>query len=318
MKNKNIFFTLLIILLVASCTPSSLHTIQATSTVSVLTQTDELPLSLQSLKNSTYSGIYEEPITLMDGIYEIKSSSENDSTRTIVEYMDGSEIFGDINGDWKDDAVVFLVERGGGSGAFVYVSVQLNQNGQPLDAGAVRIEDRVGVQASAIENNQVVLDIITQGPGDVACCSTHKARNIYELQEGKLVETFTQTENLVRISIDDLNGTTWTLVEIDMEIPLETDTPINIKFQDSQLSGNSGCNSYEANFTLNTDNPLIMDISSISSTRKKCPDPVGSQEIAFISALDEVSHWGYHYGKLALFYKGDGKELSRLLFISND
>ena len=77
-----------------------------------------------------------------------------------VQFIDGSELIGDLDGDGVDDAVVFLLERGGGSGVFTYVAAQLNRDGQPVDAGAVRIEDRIGVRSAAIEDGQVMLDLI--------------------------------------------------------------------------------------------------------------------------------------------------------------
>jgi len=177
---------------------------------------------------------------------------------------------------------------------------------------------RLEVGPRDVENNQVVLDIITQGPGDVACCSTHKARRIYELQEGKLVEIFAETENLQRLSIDDLNGTSWTLIETDNGNPAEKDIPVDIKFQDGQVSGLGGCNNYKASFSMGTDNPLTMQIGLVATTKKLCPDPAASQEQIYISALEDVSQWGYYFGKLALYYKGERSELGRLLFISSD
>jgi len=117
-------------------------------------------IALEALKNATYSGIYDEPITLSGGLYEGEPYAVDDPARPTVEYIDGAELSGDLDGDGVDDAVVFLLERGGGSGAFTYVAAQLNRDGQPVDAGAVRIEDRIGVRSAAIEDGQVVLDLI--------------------------------------------------------------------------------------------------------------------------------------------------------------
>ena len=142
-------------------------------------------ISKEALRNATYSGIYDGPITLTKGLYEGKPI-EGDPARPIVQYGDGSELFGDLDRDGVEDAVVFLVEREGGSGAFTYVAAQLNRGGKPVDAGAVRIEDRIGVKSAAIKDGQVVMEIITQGPGDVACCSSHKAPRTYALENGQL------------------------------------------------------------------------------------------------------------------------------------
>ncbi len=140
-------------------------------------------ISAEALRNANYSDVYDLPITLTDGLYEGAPAGEGDLSRPTVEFIEGAELYGDLDGDGADDAVVFLLERGGGSGAFTYVAAQLNRDGQPVDAGAVRIEDRIGVRSAAIEDGQVVLDLILQGPGDVACCGSHKARKAYALQD---------------------------------------------------------------------------------------------------------------------------------------
>jgi heat shock protein HslJ len=273
-------------------------------------------LPVEALKNATYSGVYDEPITLADGLYEGEPFVEGDPARPTVEAIDGVELFGDLNGDGVDDAVVFLLERGGGSGAFTYVAAQLNRDGQPVDAGAVRIEDRIGVRSAAIEDGQVVLDIITQGPGDVACCATHKAHKTYALQDGRLAETSAAGGELVQGSIADLDGTSWTLLALDGQ-PALADTAATLSFQANQVSGSGGCNSYSASFSLGEDNPFVMTIGPLTAAERSCPEPAGSRESAYLAALGSVVRWGYDFGRLALYYAGGQDLESRLLFAAH-
>jgi heat shock protein HslJ len=274
----------------------------------------------EALRNATYSGIYDEPITLADGMYEGKPFVEGDASHPMVEYVNGAELYGDLDGDGVQDAVVFLRESSGGSGVFTYVAAQLNRDGQPAaarlpaDAGAVVIEDRIGVKSAAIEDGQIVLEIITQGPGDVACCSTHKARRTYALQEGRLVETTPEGGELVQVSAADLDGTSWTLLELGHDQPAVTDSEVTISFQDDQMTGFGGCNNYTGSFSLGEDNPFVMTTGPVLVTQKSCPDPIGSQESAYFAALADVSRWGYVYGKLALYYADGENGESRLLF----
>ena len=271
-------------------------------------------LTETQLKNATYSGIYEEPVTLTDGLYEGKPYVEGDASRPTVQYIDKSGLYGDLDGDGIVDAAVFLLERGGGTGAFTYVAAQLNQNGQPVDAGAVWIEDRIGVRSAAIENGQVVLEIITQGPGDAACCASHKAHKAYALQEGQLAEMTGEDQVLERISAADLNGTSWTLLELNYDQPALADTEVTVSFQEGQISGSGGCNSYNSNFSLSDDNPFVVTTGPVAATQKACPDPVLSQETAYFTALENVSQWGYVFGQLGLYYADDQGGLGRLLF----
>ena len=281
--------------------------------VTVPTPTRAHAISAEALMNATYSGIYDGPITLTKGLYEGKPV-EGDPARPIVQYGDGSELFGDLDGDGVEDAVVLLVDREGGSGAFTYVAAQLNRGGQPADAGAVRIEDRIGVRSAAIQDGKVVLEIITQGPGDVACCSSHKSPKTYSLENGKLVEITGKDQALKRISAADLNGTSWTLLDLTEGQPAPSDPQVTISFGEDRISGSGGCNTYNGSFNLGKDNPFVMTTGPIVATQKACPDPILKQETAYLAALGRVSQWAYVYGRLALYYKDDSGKLNRLLF----
>ena len=183
-----------------------------------------------------------------------------------------------------------------------------------LDAGAVRIGDRIQVKSAAIAEGQVTLEIITQGPGDPACCGTHQARKTYALQEGKLVETTPQGADLVKVSAADLDGTGWTLLELKDGQPALADAAVTINFGDGKMGGSGGCNSYTGSFSLDEVNPFIMTTGPVAATRQACPDPAGAQETAYFTALEGVSQWAYVFGRLALYYQDDSGEPGRLLF----
>jgi len=273
--------------------------------------TETTQIEVEALRNATYNGIYDEPVILTDGKFE-KSFEGQPFT---VEYIDGTELFADLDGDGVEDAIVFLIERGGGTAVFTYVAAQLNRDGQPVDAGAAMVEDRTQVRSISVQDGQVVLDITTRGPGDGDCCPSHKTRKIYTLEGGRLVEVPGEQQELVKISADDLNGTSWTLVELDGNTPVLADSEVTISFLNGELSGSGGCNSYTGSFSLGEDNPFTITISPIAATKKACPEPILSQESAFFTALEESSLWGYMYGQLVLAYPGgqDGG-LKRMLF----
>jgi basic membrane protein A len=271
-------------------------------------------LTPAQLQNATYSGIYDEPVTLTDGLYEGELNVEGDASRPMVWYMNNSEVYGDLNGDGVDDAVVFLVESGGGSGNFVYVAAQLNQNGQPVDAGAVWIEDRIQIISAAIEEGQVNLEITAEGPGDAACCKSHKTSASYALQDGRLTQLPGEAQEPERISVADLAGTNWTLLELDVDQPAPPDTEVTLSFTQDQLSGFGGCNNYSGSFSLSDDNPFVMTIGPVASTQMACPEPILNQETAYLTALQNVSQWGYLVGKLALSYDNGQGGYGTLLF----
>jgi heat shock protein HslJ len=330
MKPKTSFlvFTLLAILLSAcgnSAEPSPTapsQGAQATVVDQVETpaaeaaQDDTVALSIEDLMNATYSGIYQDPVTLTDGFYEGEPFVEGDPARPTLQYVEGRELFGDLDGDGIEDAVVFLIDRGGGTAAFTFIAAQLYQNGQPVDAGAVMVTDRTQILGKSATDGKVILDITTLGPGDGDCCPSHKTRRIYTLESGKLVDISAEDQDLVRISADDLNGTSWNLLELNYEEPPLADSEVTISFQGNQISGSGGCNNYNSGFSLSEDNPFIITIDPIVSTKKACPEPILNQEDAYFNILESVSLWGYDHGNLVLFYVDEQGEYSRLLFSS--
>ncbi len=183
-----------------------------------------------------------------------------------------------------------------------------------MDAGAVWIEDRIQIKSVAIDNGQIQLEIITEGPGDAACCKSHKAPKTYALQAGQLAEIPAAEVMLEKISAADLNGTEWMLAEISAGQPVLTDTVVTLNFADVQLSGSGGCNSYNGGFTLDEINPFVMTIGPVASTKMACPEPMMGQEMAYLTALQGVSQWGYLLGNLAMYYPDGQDGLARLLF----
>ncbi len=273
-------------------------------------------ISVQTLKNATYSGIYDEPLTLTDGLYEGQPFVAGDSARPTADYGAGSERYGDLNGDGVEDAIVILIERGGGTGAFSYIAAQLNRDGQPVDAGAVRIEDRIGVKSAAIVDGQVTLEVIMQGPGDAACCGSHRTLKTYALQDGRLAEIAREGETLEKVTAADLARTTWTLVELNYDQPVVADTEITVAFQNGPfgVSGSGGCNNYNASAALGDVNPFVVTFGPVASTKMMCPDAISNQEAAYFAALGTVGSWGYVYGQLAFFYVDEHGLGGRLLF----
>jgi hypothetical protein len=159
-------------------------------------------LTIEQLENATYSGIGvdEQPITLTGGEYESEPLAPESDIRQRAVMVPYGVRYGDLNGDGADDAVIFLSENSGGTGNFTYIAAQLNQDGQPVDAGSVWIEDRIQIISVAIEDGQVMLEVTAEGPGDAACCKTYKTQKTYALQDGRLTELPSADETLVKLS----------------------------------------------------------------------------------------------------------------------
>lgn len=267
---------------------------------------EESVLSDVALQNATYSGIYDEgPVTLTDGVYEGEPFGAGGVMRPRVELVDAGILYGDLDGDGSSDAAVILVEESGGSGSFTYVAAQLNQNGRPADAGAVLVGDRTQISSAAIVDGAIELEIVTQGPDDAACCPTLKMRKRMALADGRLAEV--ESEALGTISAADLEGTTWTLLDLNLDQQPALDEPaVTLSFADGQITGSGGCNTYSSTFTLDEADPMAISIAAPVATRMACSDEVMAQESAFFAALEQTLTWGYYVGHLMLYYEKDG------------
>lgn len=267
-------------------------------------------LTDEQLKNATYSGIYDQPVTLTDGKYEGAPFAEGGASRPTVTFIDGITQHGDLNGDGVDDAAVLLVESSGGSGVFDYVGAQINENGQPVDAGTVMLGDRSQIISGAIVDGQVVIEMVTQGPNDAMCCATLKVRKSFVVQDGKLAET--GTEELGNVALDDLMGTSWVLEELNRDKPVLEETAITAAFADGVVSGSAGCNNYNA--SVSSDGGQNLTVGPAATTMMACPDPVSSQEMAYLTALQGTTQWSYYIGKLAISYQDADGNLGALIF----
>ena len=263
-------------------------------------------IPVEALRNATYSGIYDQPITLTDGLYEGEPPAEGDLSRPIVEYIDGAELTGDLDGDGVDDAVVFLLERGGGSGAFTYVAAQLNRDGQPVDAGAV--QDR-GPDRGQIGGHR-------RRPGGAGHhhAGARRRRLLRHAQGAQDLRPAGRStgrdhrggrrpgEGLRRRSRRH---------ELDPAGAQRRSAGTRRRRGDPQLpgrasvSGSGGCNSYTGSFSLDEVNPFVMTIGPLAATEQACPDPAGVAGNRLLRCAGEASASGrYVFGQLALYYSG--------------
>ena len=117
--------------------------------------------------------------TLVDGKYE------DVDNRILVTLATAPIAYGTLDG--QDAAAVLIVENGGGSGIFVNLAVVVDQEGTPVNVASTLLGDRVDVTSLAIDDDQVNLELIRQGPGDPMCCPTELARVSYTLDGDQLV-----------------------------------------------------------------------------------------------------------------------------------
>ncbi len=269
----------------------------------------------EQMGNATYSGIYDESVTLADGVYEGEPFEEGGASRPVVTYFDNTLVYGDLDGgdldgDGLDDAVALLVENSGGSGSFFYAGAQLNQSGEAADAGTALLGDRVQLISMEIAEGQVTAEIVTQGPDEGMCCGTLKVRKTLALQDGQLAEI--ASEELGTVSLDDLMGTQWMLHRLNFDQPPLVDVMISADFADGTVSGAGGCNSYSADVT--SSGGQLLAVAPVETTAMACDDELEALETEYLAALQSATEWRFYPGQLAIGYTATSGDQATLFF----
>jgi putative lipoprotein len=102
----------------------------------------------------------------------------------------------------------------------------------------------------------------------------------------------------------NLSGTTWRVIEIAGE-PTYGSNPPTISFRNGRIRGDSGCNTFTADVTLEQ---MSIDVGSISSTLRLCEGDVATTETLFMRALIGANAMSFdEKGNLVL--NGDGGDV---------
>ena len=117
------------------------------------------------------------PVPLVAGLYE---DIEN-MTYAILSTPAG---YGAVEG--QEAAALLLEENTGGSGIFQSLVLVVNGEEGPVNVAATLLGDRVAVKSVTFAGEEIVVDMITQGPDDPMCCPTLNVIQRYALQEGEL------------------------------------------------------------------------------------------------------------------------------------
>lgn len=150
MKNTYLFSALAVVLLLIVVTlivgrkKDVEPPIIASPTPSIVVATSTTP------ENATYM-IDGEAYTLTNGRSE-KEIAPSFATTITTEFF-GAPVYGDLNNDGIDDAVVMLVQDSGGSGTFYYAAAALGDaRGSYVGTNAILLGDRIAPQTLEIRN----------------------------------------------------------------------------------------------------------------------------------------------------------------------
>lgn len=271
------------------------------------------PPSLEQLGNLPYRGIAEQPIQLKDGSCEPGPATAGSPPQPRVTLVPGARFTGDLNGDRIEDAAVLLAATSGGSSETLYLAVVVGDEDQAdiRNVATQSLGNRVKVRALRIDQGKLVLDLLKAGPGDALCCPSLKVRTSFRLDGDALVENGREEQG--RLSVADLPGTTWSLVQFGGQQPLPAGVAVTLEFEGDHVSGSAGCNRYFAG--IKGTGPDDLSIGPPGATRRACPEPVMAVESAYLTALQKVTQFGFLSGRLVLTYRlGDDRSPESMVF----
>ena len=102
-----------------------------------------------------------------------------------------------------------------------------------------------------------------------------------------------------------LDGTSWVLASLNGRRPLEGGQ-VTLVFEDGEISGSAGCNSYFGAYTIEGADGLAF--SGIGSTLMACLEPEGimDQEVQYLETLGAATSFRLSDGELRLSSAGGG------------
>lgn len=180
-----------------------------------------IALTEAALQNAVYQ-IDGQQVKLSAGRFDDTANAPGFS-RPIYRLTD-QRASADLNGDGSEDQAVVLTTQGGGSGTLLYLAVVLNYAGQPFNSAIQLLGDRVTVETLEIVNGQIIVTLLTQGPGDAQCCPSQRERQTYALQQNTLQAI--ATEVLTPADFTRIANATYTL----------TDTQTTVKLVDGRFA----------------------------------------------------------------------------------
>jgi len=123
-------------------------------------------------------------VQLVNGEYR-EQAAPGSATETVVK-LTHHIAFGKLDG--KDAAAVILITDPGGSGTFYDLALLVKDPQGWINRDIAFLGDRVKIHSLAIKNNEIVVDMTTQGPGDPICCPTRQAVHQFVLRDNRLVK----------------------------------------------------------------------------------------------------------------------------------
>jgi heat shock protein HslJ len=207
-------------------------------------------------------------------------------------------VYGDIDRDSNNEAVVIVLETGGGAGVFRVIALFGRAGEDARHLGSIVLGDRVQVRSIQIQPGQLTAEYVRQAENDPRCCPTEIARTSWTYAAGKF--SVASDAVLGKLSPAFLAGTNW-------ELQPPTKPVITLTFADGRFSGEAGCNHYDAPAKEGQYGGSIA-IGRAATTRRACDTPVMQAEQDFLRRLQKATRMGFLPGRLWMSYDLGGND----------
>jgi hypothetical protein len=145
-------------------------------------------LSLDVLRNAAYRSPDWGEFKLADGTYHRSPPTAQESPDIYTTRLLDPVIYGDLNSDGFEDAVVFLSTQNGGTGHFVEMAAVLDLGGVPLNGSTLYLGDRIVIESGMTRGGLITLNLIVHGPNDGLCCPSQHVVWNFRLDNGQLLQ----------------------------------------------------------------------------------------------------------------------------------
>ncbi len=143
--------------------------------------------------NFTYEASCAGEETEKITVKESKFSKEETKDGYTDRFYFGVEnpVYGDVNGDGKDDAIILSICNTGGTGNFSEGFIYGMSGGKPALLGRIPGGDRAygGLREVRVEDGLIIVESNDVGEAGGACCPEVIVTSYYRLKGGKLEET---------------------------------------------------------------------------------------------------------------------------------
>jgi heat shock protein HslJ len=242
-------------------------------------------LSIDSLRNAEYLSLHTKSggAFLADGSYRerIVPGVASEIVVNLTRYI----AYGQL--DHREAAAVILITQTGGTGIFYDLAIMVNQGGRAVNLAITSLGDRVRIESLAIVEDEIVIEMVSQGPGDPMCCPSRNIVVYYSLVGTALIRKPPIPPDQAD-ALPPLTGETWRWRELRLDdgrtITVDHPDQYTLRFvSETGFILRADCNRGGGTYT-REENHLDLRVNRM--TRMACPP--GSLTDEYLFHLKEV------------------------------